>query len=397
MKLPNRKTAIKTDVKHRQAVKKKWDKHCKYSADEMEATLNGEELFATYDAIEEFDVTKDDGNWIRLLDEGVVVDGGDWVYAVIGKGVLKRFFDELPKDFSGYIDKDHFRAIYLGKYGKNDIKLIELPNDRYAIDVNLKLDKSLFAVQDLLKEGGHNAVSVEMFTKVREYATVSKVTGMSEKDVKEKYGWDYLVPIIEDLTIPGFAVCEAPKNANSYKEGLLENASETEKEGEDMTLKDKKALEELKAKEAEKVNAAEAGAEGEGKKEELGEGEKGDTTEPENADAGGDTTEKDVPATGAQMSDEQFEQIKGAIAELKEQIVAKDAEIAELKAQLEEKKETEKSATMSTSDRIAELLDFATAAAPTQGEGAGETTSNMNEAAKIEDFYRQGFAAYNQK
>lgn len=389
MKMPNREAAIRSDVKHRQAVKKKWDKHCKYSSDEMEATLSGTELYVDFDVKEQYEA-KDGDNYIRLLDEGVVVDGGDWVYAVLEKGVLKRFFDELPKDFSGYIDKDHVPAIYLGKYSKNDLKLVELPNDRYALDVNIKLDKSLFAVQDLLKEGGHNAVSVEMFTKVREYATVSKVTGMSEKEVKEKYGWDYLVPIIEDLAIPGFAICKAPKNANSYKDGLLENASASE--GEEMEKDEKKKAEELAAA-TEAENAAV-----EKKTENAAEDEDNSGITEEKTGECNDSTENASAAEKADdASEDQFAQVKAAIAELKAQNAEKDAKIAELQAQLDEKKESEKSATMSTSDRIAELLSFATSTEPAAGEGAGtaKTTSKMSEAQKVEEFYREGFAQMN--
>lgn len=403
MKMPNREKSIKKDVVHRQAMKKKWDRHCKYSSDdEMKAAIEaGEALEFTIKA--EYAAKDGDENWIRLLDEGVVVDGGDWVYAVIEKGVIKRFFDELPNNFEGYIDKDHIPAIYLGKYSKSDLKLVELADDRYGIDVNIKLDKTLFAVQDLLKEKGHNAVSVEMFTKVREYATVSKITGMSEDEAREKYGWDYLVPIIEDLAIPGFAICKAPKNANSYKDGLLEQASVSE--GEEMTKEEKERLAQLQAEEEKKEELAEDNT---AKAEENGSdvqeenvpdcnAEAENKAEEEKVEAQAEQEEPDTSAGAEEISDEQFEEVKNAIAELKAQIEEKDAKIAELEAQLSEKKESEKSAKMSTSDRIAELLNFAKEAKPVQGEtnASNYSTSKESRAKEIEDFYRQGFAENN--
>lgn len=406
MKLPNRESAIRKSVQHRQAVKKKWDRHCKYASDDevRQAIEAGDSLEFTTKS--KYSPQENGDNWIRLLDEGVVVDGGDWVFAVIAKGVLKRFYEELPDSFEGYIDKDHIPSLFLGRYTKDELKLVELSDDRYALDVNIKLDKSLYAVQDLIKENQHNAVSVEMFTKADEYVKVSKITGMSEKEVKEKYGWDYLVPIISDLAIPGFALCRAPKNANSYKDGLLDKASVSERE--EMT-KEKKAELEKANLEAESSNAEENTAPAENEAEgdvvtdepteapDTASGGNPDVNAEESGTEGeaaeGDTESESDEAVADGITDEQFEQLKSAIAELKASIVEKDAKIAELGAQLAEKKESAKSANMSKSDRIAELLSFATLTEPSEGEGgsAGQTTSKLSEAEQVEDFYRAAF------
>ena len=135
--------------------------------------------------------------------------------------MFKKWYDSITDVFVGTIDKDHNRSIDLGQFTKNDLRLVELEDGRYAIDVNVKLDQELYAVKDLLKMNNRTALSVEMFVNADEYATAEKVTG-------DKTQGDYLVPLIDDLKIEGYAVCLAPKSANSYKDGLLENAGATD-------------------------------------------------------------------------------------------------------------------------------------------------------------------------
>lgn len=382
MKIPNRKTAIRRDVQHRQALKKKWDKRCQYSTDdEFKENFAAAESH-NFDATYEFQAGGD--NWVRLLDEGVVVDGGDEVFAVLQKGVIKRFYDELPDSFEGYIDKDHVRAIYLGKYSKKDLRLVELDDDRYALDANIKLDRSLYAVQDLIRQDEHRALSVEMMMEADEFAKVSKVTGMSEKEVQAKFGWDYLVPIVHDIGILGFAICQNPKNANSYDDNLLENASVEEntmpKKDEDM--KNLEAEEDVKTQEAEDTaddadDQADKDAEdvqaGEPAKDAVtdDDADENATDEPE-AGAGEANSNDDQPGEGNGESEgvDKYAKLEEAIADLKAKLEAKDEEITKLQEQLESKKTAE----LSSEDRLTELLNFATSATRSKAEGA--TTKN---------------------
>lgn len=418
MKMPNRQSAIRKDVSHRQSVKKKWDRHCKYSSDEdMKRAIEAGEALELSTKVE-FKAGEGD-NWIRLLDEGVVVDSDDWVFCVLEKGVIKRFYDELADDFEGYIDKDHVPAIYLGKYTKADLKLVNLPDERYALDVNLKLDKSLYAAQDLLKEQGHNAVSVEMYTRVSQYAKVSKVTGMSEKEAVDKYGRDYLVPVVDDIGIPGFAVCKAPKNANSYKDGLLNSASASEGEEMKKNVKDQEqkamleadgeakaeakagtANEDEAVEDVEQENLGDCDTSAESKCEDKNnlEADEPEDKELEPETSAGDDGEEGKNDGNDEVTEDQLSQLEKAITSLKSEIKAKDAKIAELEAKIAEteKKETEKSANMSVSDRIAELLSYATSTDPSEAEGAdkanGQSTSQMSEAERLEEDYRKAFA-----
>ena len=250
MTLPSGTTAsrAKANTTMRQKIKSKWDKKCRFEVETSEPlpkqfSLEGTNFSSSL---------KTEGeNWCRLIDEGVVVDnniftGEPMAYAVVRKGVLKKWYDSLTDDFVGTIDKDHNRSIDLGQFTKNDLRLVELEDGRYAIDVNVKLDQELYAVKDLLKMNNRTALSVEMFVNADEYATAEKVTG-------DKTQGDYLVPLIDDLKIEGYAVCLAPKSANSYKDGLLENAGATDinliKEKEFSMNKDEelKALEQVEA------------------------------------------------------------------------------------------------------------------------------------------------------
>lgn len=380
---------VKANIAKRQQLKKKWDRHCKYTADDEDLP---KELSIDVTVPVQFETQEKDGdNWTRLLDEGVVVDGDGWAYAVIRKGTLKKAFEAIPNNFKGYIDKDHVRAIHLGYYGKKDLRLVELENGRYAIDVNVKLDNELYAVKDIIREGRHHALSVEMFTDVDEFATAEKVTG----DPKQG---KWLVPLIDELKIEGFAVCENPKNANSVNDGLLENASV--EEGNDMTEEELKKLEAEKQADVDKKEAAEdetAPTDG------NGEGE-GDVNVPDTTLSNTEEEDIDCEAEGekegegdadkandADETDKKIDQLAAAIDQLKADNEAKDKKIAELEAQLTARAEKK----MSTEDRIAELLNLATGADVSAAEGAEDETTKDAEKAEEEDLvaaYKAAFA-----
>ena len=221
----SRKAAIDRNVAKRQALKKKWDRHCKYGVEDQDLVAEVNTLF-THEREVDFS-SKNEENWVRMLDEGTVVDGDGYCYAVIKKGVLKDFFDNLPDSFEGYIDRDHVYALRLGNYTKKDMKLVSTGDGRYGIDINVKLDDDYYATRDLLKQGEHRAVSVEMAIDFDEFGIADKITG-------DKKQGKYLVPIINKVNILGYAVCENPKNANSIKDDLLDKASV---EGDDMIEK----------------------------------------------------------------------------------------------------------------------------------------------------------------
>lgn len=382
---------VKANISKRQGLKKKWDRHCKYEASEVEGELP-KAMQVVSDAKEvDFEARDEKGeNWTRLLDEGVVVDGDGYAYAVIRKGVLKKAFEAIPRNFKGYIDKDHIRAIHLGYYGKKDLRLVELGEDRYAIDVNVKLDNDLYAVKDIIREGRHTALSVEMFTNVDEFATAEKVTG----DPKQG---KWLVPLIDELKIEGFAVCENPKNANSVNDGLLENASV--EEGNNMTDEEKQKL----AAEQEAAAAEAEAKQAEDNSDSTDADEKASDTEEENiecneanteggeAEGEGESTEDEGEAE--KSGEDNYAKLEEAIKSLKADIAERDEKIANLEAQLTAKAE----ASMSAEDRVAKLIGLAVGAEASAAEGAENKTANeaddeKKEADELAAAYAAAFA-----
>lgn len=408
MTLPSGTNAsrAKANTTMRQKLKNKWDKRCKYDS---ESVLVDERLEGHY-----YEANVNSGeaeNWCRLLDEGIVVDNSPWTgepyaFACIKKGVIKKWYDALPNNFVGTIDKDHNRSIDLGTFTKKDLRLVEVGDGRYAVDVNVKLDHELFAVKDLIRANNRTALSVEMFINADEYAAASKITGEKIKD-------DYLVPLIDDLKIEGYAVCLAPKSANSYKDGLLEKAGATD----NTNLTEEFSMEEDEKVQApaevtettEQVDASAAAPEDElVNKEEAATDTEGDadaeTDKGEAVDAGCDCPEGQCTCEGTETTEEatteetaddtaeeklsaieaKMQEFAAAKAQYETYLAAKDAEIATLKAQLEAKTKKEES----FESKLTSILSLAAAEEPEANEGG--STSEKTEDLAV-DLYAAAF------
>lgn len=391
MTLPSGTTAsrAKENTTMRQKIKSKWDKKCRYEVGTSEPLPR---QFSLEGANFSSSLKTEGENWCRLIDEGVVVDNGFFTgepmaYAVIRKGVLKKWYESLTDDFVGTIDKDHNRSIDLGLFTKKDLRLVELEDGRYAIDVNVKLDQELYAVKDLLKMNNRTALSVEMFVNADEYATAEKVTG------DESQG-KYLVPLIDDLKIEGYAVCLAPKSANSYKDGLLENAGATDinltKEKE-FSMKDK----ELKAPVLEQVDAS-AGPDVEVTTE-VAETEAVETpaveaTEVEPAEPA-EEAEQEVKEEAVSEEEDKLSAIEAEIKNLKAENASLKEENADLKAQLTLKAEK----AFATEERLTSILAMAASDAPTADEGGKTTPEEEKNKTEEVDAYTAAFAELNKE
>lgn len=377
---------IRQNVNQRQALKKKWDRRCAYEA---EASSSAYEF--TGKAVDFSESSGD--NFVRLLDEGVVVEGDGSIYAVIRKGVVKKWFDSLPEDFVGNIDKDHNRSIDLGTFTKKELRLVKLEDGRYGVDVNVKLDDELYAVRDLKRMGNRKAISSEFWSEENEFVKQSTITG-SKKSV---YGFDYLVPLIDEIQITGYAVVDSPKNANSYDEGLLNKAS-TEKDTMDPEELKNQAeapveeapVEETPAEEApaEEAPAVEEQVDASGNapiEEESVDEESEEAQEAEEAEEAPAEEGEEAPADDGEA--ELAEKFESAINELRAQIAEKDAKIAELEAKLSAKAE-QKNAFM---NKLESMLDFTTAAEPAADEGDAKTTPEKTEGDEIAEAYAAAF------
>ncbi len=392
MTLPSGTTAsrAKENTTMRQKIKSKWDKKCRYEVGTSEPLPR---QFSLEGANFSSSLKIEGENWCRLIDEGVVVDNGFFTgepmaYAVIRKGVLKKWYESLTDDFVGTIDKDHNRSIDLGLFTKKDLRLVELEDGRYAIDVNVKLDQELYAVKDLLKMNNRTALSVEMFVNADEYATAEKVTG------DESQG-KYLVPLIDDLKIEGYAVCLAPKSANSYKDGLLENAGST-----DINLIKEKEFsmnknEELKAPALEQVDAS-AGPDVEVTTEvaeiEAVEAPAVEATEVEPAEPA-EEAEQEVKEEAVSEEEDKLSAIEAEIKNLKAENASLKEENADLKAQLTAKAEK----AFATEERLTSILAMAASDAPTADEGGKTTPEEEKNKTEEVDAYTAAFAELNKE
>lgn len=382
---------IRKNVMKRQNLKKKWDRHCKYGAEGSEA-LQG----ATF-AVDKFSEEKD--NFVRLLDEGVVVEGDMTPYAVIAKGTIKKWFDSLPSNFEGYINKDHVSGIDLGKFSKAELRLVELGNDRYGVDVNVKLDHELYATKDLIRSMNRKAISSEFFYEADEYVKASAVTGDSSFP-----DW-YLIPKISEISLVGYAVVDNPKNANSYDEDLLTKASAGEEEGKKTMSEDEKAIAEAKLAtieepvEGAEVEAPEAPAE-EGEKvedapEEAPVEKEEASAAPEEAPETEDATEEpdeekseegeaegeaEAPAEEeGEPEEDTADKLAAALEALKAELAALKAENDELKAKLSAKEKKEES----FEAKLKNVLALASTSTPTDEEGADVTPEEKEEDASV--------------
>lgn len=397
MTLPSGTTAsrAKANTTMRQKIKSKWDKKCRYEVGTSEPlprqfSLEGTNFSSSL---------KTEGeNWCRLIDEGVVVDNSFFsdepiAYAVIRKGVLKKWYESLTDDFVGTIDKDHNRSIDLGQFTKDDLRLVELEDGRYAIDANVKLDQELYAVKDLLKMNNRTALSVEMFVNADEYATAEKVTG------DEAQG-KYLVPLIDDLKIEGYAVCLAPKSANSYKDGLLENAGSTdinlikEKEFSMKKNEELKALEQVDASAGPDAEVTTEVAETEAVETptEVVETEAVEATEVEPAEPAEEQTEE-VKEEAVSEEEDKLSAIEAEIKNLKAENASLKEENADLKAQLTLKAEK----AFATEERLTSILAMAASDAPTADEGGKTTPEEEKNKTEEVDAYTAAFAELNKE
>ena len=227
-----------------------------------------------------------------------------------------------------------------------------------------------------------------MFVNADEYATAEKVTG------DESQG-KYLVPLIDDLKIEGYAVCLAPKSANSYKDGLLENAGST-----DINLiKEKefsmKKNEELKAPALEQVDAS-AGPDVEVTTE-VAETEAVETpaveaTEVEPVEAA-EEAEQEVKEEAVSEEEDKLSAIEAEIKNLKAENASLKEENADLKAQLTVKAEK----AFATEERLTSILAMAASDAPTADEGGKTTPEEEKNKTEEVDAYTAAFAELNKE
>lgn len=272
----------------------------------------------------------------RLIDEGAITyEGGNDIRLYIKKGAVQAFYDSLSSDYVGYINLAHIDItslpLNLGTWTKDDLTVVDIGDGRKGLDVNVKLNRELHIVQDLLKQEIPLSISAEL-------------RGTLDFESSFKFN----APFYDTIEIAGFSVVANPANVNSTGENLnskgdsemnlwekiLKLSSENKEEKKNETLENKEEEKEEKAPESKE--------EGTENKEEAKKGE--------------ETLET------VEMSKDDMEKINkfmDAFEALSAKVEALETENAELKQKLEsskkEKTEFEKKAE-STLDRLSSLI-----------------------------------------
>ncbi len=272
----------------------------------------------------------------RLIDEGAITyEGGDDIRLYIKKGAVQAFYDSLSSDYVGYINLAHIDItslpLNLGTWTKDDLTVVDIGDGRKGLDVNVKLNRELHIVQDLLKQEIPLSISAEL-------------RGTLDFESSFKFN----APFYNEIEISGFSVVANPANVNSTGENL------NSKGDSEMNLWEK-ILKLSSENKEEKKNEALENKEEE-KEEKAPESKEEGTENKEEAKKGEETLET------VEMSKDDMEKINkfmDAFEALSAKVEALEQENAELKEKLKnskkEKTEFEKKAE-STLDRLSSLI-----------------------------------------
>lgn len=271
----------------------------------------------------------------RLIDEGAITyEGGDDIRLYIKKGAVQAFYDSLSSDYVGYINLAHIDIaslpLNLGTWTKDDLTVVDIGDGRKGLDVNVKLNRELHIVQDLLKQEIPLSISAELRGTI---------------DFESSFKFNAL--FYNEIEIAGFSVVANPANVNSTGENL------NSKGDSEMNLWEKILKLSSENKEEKKNNALENKEE---EKEEKEPSKEEGTENKEEAKKGEETLET------VEMSKDDMEKINkfmDAFETLSAKVEALETENAELKEKLKsskkEKTEFEKKAE-STLDRLSSLI-----------------------------------------
>lgn len=272
----------------------------------------------------------------RLIDEGAITyEGGDDIRLYIKKGAVQAFYDSLSSDYVGYINLAHIDItslpLNLGTWTKDDLTVVDIGDGRKGLDVNVKLNRELHIVQDLLKQEIPLSISAEL---------------RGTLDLESSFKFN--APFYNEIEIAGFSVVANPANVNSTGENL------NSKGDSEMNLWEK-ILKLSSENKEEKKNEALENKEEE-KEEKEPESKEEETENEEEAKKGEETLET------VEMSKDDMEKINkfmDAFEALSAKVEALEKENAELKEKLKsskkEKTEFEKKAE-STLDRLSSLI-----------------------------------------
>lgn len=279
----------------------------------------------------------------RLIDEGAITyEGGDDIRLYIKKGAVQAFYDSLSSDYVGYINLAHIDItslpLNLGTWTKDDLTVVDIGDGRKGLDVNVKLNRELHIVQDLLKQEIPLSISAEL-------------RGTLDFESSFKFN----APFYNEIEIAGFSVVANPANVNSTGENL------NSKGDSEMNLWEK-ILKLSSENKEEKKNEALENKEEEKEKKEPSKEEKTPESKEEGTENKEEAKKGEETLETVEMSKDDMEKINkfmDAFETLSAKVETLETENAELKEKLKsskkEKTEFEKKAE-STLDRLSSLI-----------------------------------------
>lgn len=279
----------------------------------------------------------------RLIDEGAITyEGGDDIRLYIKKGAVQAFYDSLRSDYVGYINLAHIDItslpLNLGTWTKDDLTVVDIGDGRKGLDVNVKLNRELHIVQDLLKQEIPLSISAEL---------------RGALDLESSFKFN--APFYNEIEIAGFSVVANPANVNSTGENL------NSKGDSEMNLWEK-ILKLSSENKEEKKNEALENKEEEKEEKEPSKEEKAPESKTDEAENEEEAKKSEETLETVEMSKDDMEKINkfmDAFEALSAKVEALEQENAELKEKLKnskkEKTEFEKKAE-STLDRLSSLI-----------------------------------------
>ena len=289
----------------------------------------------------------------RLIDEGYIDNG-----FVIKKGTLEKYlngenqyvrgweFDgeewhqtevlNLNSDFVGTVNLGHMdfaqMPFILGEWRKDDLTLVDIENDRKALDVELHLDEDSVFIKELKRQSHDIGISAEFWVHQNDEDT---------ENLSETLG--YYLPVFDEIYIFAYGLVGECGNVNSS--GLELKGEPMEDVKENIILDEPKDEEELGVEEveipteeptAEEDSVVEETEDNESVEDEVA--EEAEETESEESTEGEEVADEEaVEEDGDEASDDEAEEIEDAneeelaiVTELREQIQTLTNRISEL-------------------------------------------------------------------
>lgn len=142
--------------------------------------------------------------YVRLLDEGYVMDQSGMPDFYIKRGVVDKIYNALDNDYVGSVNLGHMSysnfPFVLGTFTKKDLRVVSIGDDRKALEVKPNLDEESLFVKEIRRQGIPLGISIEMSVEYDWSTETMRETG---------------VPTVEDAEMFAYGIVGEAGNAAS--------------------------------------------------------------------------------------------------------------------------------------------------------------------------------------